>query len=1794
MSKKKKNQYLNQPILRPIPPPFHHFQFLSTVNVPIMNHNEYTTTNNNDNGGEEENNAIIQSTNDYYNSSNHNMHKKKHVKFMVGKVVDFINGGQEDIKNYRIVPDTWIVEFEYKYKKITSSETKESNNNNNNEEEEEKEENDIMTFTEQITEEELLDAIDMFQSHKEETVTASNNMDISNETDRLLLEYDKFHSYYKPTKKSNMENTLATYIDCNVLWKLIYCSLLEMELESRIKLKLDYMLKKDDNDDKSGKKSRRNTRGSGRNKNDNDSTEDHIIPKWYTQHPTSYLGGQYKQKTDSNGDNNDEDNQEELLFTSYNATTSSTPSTIAARIKNGIQKACEYYFKSEKGIAAAAEAAAQAAAMNENELEDTAANVINSRPKRTSRRILESLKYNEDDYDEDDGMNKVPNVLENGGCVALFLLKLFEKEEKEQSQLKTKKTGGAGELIHCGDGDDCIDLDDNDDEEENDDNEEMEEEEDDDEDEEEDGSGANDDEVVNPHYKPTVHEMYTHLYQRVTKPSAMIGPMDIQTAICNAMDDSIECCLPLLQPNLVMKDVNTLTYQFYHDDKQSTSTDQDLEVVTKNVENETGNNKIMRVSLECESDESLNDLYSYDLPTFSRCKFSVHLFYEVDEDDDEEDPEVVMKKEQQRQLQLLEEQEKKQAELLEFRREEKAWRTRKHYETWRYMGIQSGKTVWPSWNDYAVELIKVDDNAESETIANQLKKEEVNTAEIGKGNNVMSDSIPQSIVKEENVLHDNQEAQDFALAQEIALKTEEQDATTLPSRRSRRSAQSGADGGNLVFYGSQQSFSVQQLLESAERLIVQSWPRGMMLLDLKRLLMDEGIGNEKSSRSSGVNLYGNLAELKKVRTALGKLLFRMGKVDRVLVNTDSDLSYCNMITQGSPLVTLIEQLPLKPIKDKAIIDNIGDSSKMDIDGTEKDSNYEKIADDANANDGEDQFLENPMNSSTLDIKAQEQHEIDYLEKYILSLHSIELRLRKILLLNHSKGTNGGLGLQQISPYLLATAADERDNDPDGMDRDYFFNTNEDGSVVVKEDIKWTTVPTHDLLGKLIYRPSSVNDDTALNTNESSQPCFWFKIISYCPSSPIDRSVNNDTSTQATSEANDTIVVERRTRFRAIPCYDEQGNNISSHEVGDADAIILTEGQVQAGINAAKFVETLSQQEKMRSLPNHPFSGTEGMSYLLYPLKTGESSNENETPLHAMIVGHDTVASSGSDECEMRVLLLLENDTDTTSPMKHSTFWAKVNTDSSSIQRLDSTESYRLEPQEYHPSSPAYQACETVISYLKSQVKIVSFLQPVDPIAFNIPDYFDVIKKPMDVSTVEKKLADGKYGRIAPGGEYNSSTCKMLYGPFYRDLMLIFDNAMLYNPPGDLIHNDAKTLKGLVTRKMQTIGMKAEREAGYEVDVGRSRARNQSVYVEVDSDDDMYEYESDYDDEMFYGEGGRRGKRKRTKAKSAKVEDFSTRAIEAPVRVPSAMDSSIFSKLPMITDARRFGLPAEWSCRQRSSEDRDVQEEDINDNTEQENKEREELIMLQMQFDQQQQIRRSARSHMSTSTYADTGNNGSGGLDVGKALENVEYFIQDESLSSLLDSYEIDHVSSDRMTIEATREKLHEEFFAKLYYKHCSNNSSKKMFAESSSEKGHGLFTNDSFPPYLGRIVPSNERFLDGDKVQWQIRPQYVLPALRWVLRGLVESGHLVEWDPSALENIDMQASVMTNHIYFKNKSMTPYEVLDVKEMQRRKRIENEKEEEEQAAEPVEMSAYEKMRAERVARNAERLKLLGLA
>jgi hypothetical protein len=37
-----------------------------------------------------------------------------------------------------------------------------------------------------------------------------------------------------------------------------------------------------------------------------------------------------------------------------------------------------------------------------------------------------------------------------------------------------------------------------------------------------------------------------------------------------------------------------------------------------------------------------------------------------------------------------------------------------------------------------------------------------------------------------------------------------------------------------------------------------------------------------------------------------------------------------------------------------------------------------------------------------------------------------------------------------------------------------------------------------------------------------------------------------------------------------------------------------------------------------------------------------------------------------------------------------------------------------------------------------------FYVPVDPVALSLPDYFDVIKKPMDLGTIRRKMDAGEY------------------------------------------------------------------------------------------------------------------------------------------------------------------------------------------------------------------------------------------------------------------------------------------------------------------------------------------------------------------------------------------------------------------------------------------------------------------
>ncbi|DBA03201.1 TPA: hypothetical protein N0F65_003921 [Lagenidium giganteum] len=71
-----------------------------------------------------------------------------------------------------------------------------------------------------------------------------------------------------------------------------------------------------------------------------------------------------------------------------------------------------------------------------------------------------------------------------------------------------------------------------------------------------------------------------------------------------------------------------------------------------------------------------------------------------------------------------------------------------------------------------------------------------------------------------------------------------------------------------------------------------------------------------------------------------------------------------------------------------------------------------------------------------------------------------------------------------------------------------------------------------------------------------------------------------------------------------------------------------------------------------------------------------------------------------------------------------------------------------------------------------------FNTPVDPEAMDLPTYNEIIKKPMDLGTIDSRLQQGQYLDIQD---------------FIADVRLVFENAMVFNPRTHYIHVDAEIL-----------------------------------------------------------------------------------------------------------------------------------------------------------------------------------------------------------------------------------------------------------------------------------------------------------------------------------------------------------------------------------------------------------------
>ena len=82
-------------------------------------------------------------------------------------------------------------------------------------------------------------------------------------------------------------------------------------------------------------------------------------------------------------------------------------------------------------------------------------------------------------------------------------------------------------------------------------------------------------------------------------------------------------------------------------------------------------------------------------------------------------------------------------------------------------------------------------------------------------------------------------------------------------------------------------------------------------------------------------------------------------------------------------------------------------------------------------------------------------------------------------------------------------------------------------------------------------------------------------------------------------------------------------------------------------------------------------------------------------------------------------------------------------------------------------------------------------KPVDPIELGIPDYLQIIKNPMDFSTIKRKLLNNLYTN---------------FKQFTEDIGLVFDNCYMYNGANSSVGLACTLVKNEYQKLYEQMGM----------------------------------------------------------------------------------------------------------------------------------------------------------------------------------------------------------------------------------------------------------------------------------------------------------------------------------------------------------------------------------------------------
>jgi len=136
-----------------------------------------------------------------------------------------------------------------------------------------------------------------------------------------------------------------------------------------------------------------------------------------------------------------------------------------------------------------------------------------------------------------------------------------------------------------------------------------------------------------------------------------------------------------------------------------------------------------------------------------------------------------------------------------------------------------------------------------------------------------------------------------------------------------------------------------------------------------------------------------------------------------------------------------------------------------------------------------------------------------------------------------------------------------------------------------------------------------------------------------------------------------------------------------------------------------------------------------------------------------------------------------------------------------------TKRQKVELERSRRVSLIWQQCQTIWKTLSKSKDANVFMKPVNPTVMKCLDYFDIVKKPMDLGTIQKKFP-GKPKISGRGSEPRSYTSPL---EFRNDMRLVWDNCRLYNAINTPVRGMGEAMADAWEKKWKLSGIEVKWE-----------------------------------------------------------------------------------------------------------------------------------------------------------------------------------------------------------------------------------------------------------------------------------------------------------------------------------------------------------------------------------------------